>query len=182
MSDDRPSELEDRAYMASVREFVEHLKRYVANRDAVKQLERDATQNVAALGAEPPVGHVVQAQDGTQWHQSVALREGISLCRRPTSGVTEYAVMKHAPTGNEILNRGTDVGEVLKTFVQNQRQALRDFKESLATQVKTFLAENYPGHDLSRVAEGVMDKFTSQEKSERRTLHHQQKRGNRIGI
>lgn len=189
MSDNQPSELEDRAYMESVRQFVEHLKRYVANRDAVKQLDQDMTKTAlnASLEAQQPTqGNPIQTNDGTQWHRSLALFDDTSLCSRPAAGATEYAVVKHSPTtgGNEILNRGMDATEVLRAFVQEQRQALQTRKEAVAAQVKEFLAEKYPGHDLPRVVESFMCKFTTQKASERQAIRHdrQQKRGYGIGI
>jgi hypothetical protein len=189
MSDNQPTELEDRAYMESVRQFVEHLKRYVANRDAVKQLERYTTQTAMTASVDSPKpaqGNPIQTTDGTPWPRSVALFDDTSLCCRPAAGATEYAVVKYSPTTgrNEILNRGMDATEVLRAFVQEQRQALQTRKEAVAAQVKEFLAEKYPGHDLTRVVESFMHKFTTQRASERQAIRHdhQQKRGYWIGV
>ena len=60
---------------------------------------------------------------------------------------------------NEIWNRGGDAGKVLKTFTQEQRQALQVWTEDMAAQVREFLTEKFPGQDLSRVTDSFMLRF-----------------------
>ena len=162
----RPTELEDKAHAEAVRHFAEHLKQFPASREAVERLERDIAKialaaNMAA--ARPtPQQNVIQADDGAQWHRSVDLMENIRLCHRPITGGAEYAVMEHFPARytNEIWNRGWNAAEVLKVFTQEQRQALQIWTEDMTAQVQEFLAEKFPGQDLSRVADGFMHRFT----------------------
>ena len=88
--------------------------------------------------------------------------DNIYLCHLPITGGAEFAVVEHFPAGdrNEIWNRGRNAIEVLRVFVQEQRQALRVWTEDLATQVREFLAETYPGQDMSRAASSFMHQLT----------------------
>lgn len=60
---------------------------------------------------------------------------------------------------NEIWNRGWNAAEVLRSFAQEQQQALQIWRVDMQAQVKEFLAEKYPGQNMSRVAEGLMSRF-----------------------
>jgi hypothetical protein len=73
---------------------------------------------------------------------------------------------------NEILNRGWNTTEVLKAFTLRQRQALQVWTEDLTAQVKEFLAEKFPGHDLSRVADAFIQKCTTQAVSQKHSPTH----------
>ncbi len=77
-----------------------------------------------------------------------------------------------------------DAAEVLNAFAQDQCQAPQTFKDAVTGEVKGFLAEKYPGQDLTRVVESFMHKFTTQRASELQTLRHdqQQKPGYWIGV
>ena len=124
--------------------------------------------------AKPPIKeNVIQADDGAQWHKSVDLMENIHFCHRPISYGAEYAVMEHFPAcgTNEIWNRGWNAAEVLKSFSQEQRQALQLWTEDMTAQVKEFLAEKFPGQDLSRVANGFMHRFTHAALHQQTKLH-----------
>ena len=174
----RPTELEDKAHAEAVRHFAEHLKQFPASREAVERLERDIAKialaaNMAA--ARPtPQQNIILADDGAQWHKNVELMENIHLCHRPISYAVEYAVVEHFPARgtNEIWNRGWNAGEVVKAFTQEQRQALQIWTEDMTAQVKEFLAEKFPGQDLSRVADAFIHKCTTQAASQKHTLTH----------
>ena len=172
----RPTELEDKAHAEAVRHFAEHLNQFPASREAVERLEQNIAKialaaNMAA--AKPtPQQDVIQADDGAQWHKSVDLMENIHFCHRPISYGAEYAVVEHfrARGTNEIWNRGWNAAEVLKVFTQEQRQALQVWTEDMTAQVKEFLAEKFPGQDLSRVADAFIHKCTTQAVSQKHTL------------
>jgi hypothetical protein len=174
----RPTELEDKSYAEAARHFAEHLKQFPASREAVERLERDVAKialaaNMAA--AKPaPQPNVILADDGAQWHKSVDLMDNIHLCHRPIFYGAEYAVVEHFPARgtHEIWNRGWNAGEVLKVFTQGQRQALQIWTEDMATQVKEFLSEKFPGQDLSRVADAFIHKCTTQAVSQKPNLTH----------
>lgn len=75
--------------------------------------------------------------------------------------LTEFAVIERFATGtNEIWTKGRNVIDVLKAFTHDQRQALQIWTEDMAVQVKEFLAEKYPGHDMTRIAENFLHRFT----------------------
>ena len=186
----RPTELEDKAHAEAVWHFSEHLKQFPASREAVDRLERDLAKiglaaNVAA-SKPTPTGDSIRADDGTQWHKSVELMENMFLCHRHIMGGAEYAVVEHFPTRgtNEIWNRGGNAVEVLRMFAQEQRQALQIWTEDMGVQMKEFLAEKFPGQDLSRVANAFIHKCTTQAVSQKHSLtsdHAQnQSRGVRI--
>jgi hypothetical protein len=88
--------------------------------------------------------------------------ENIFLCHRSTTSGAEYAVAEHFPArgANEIWDRGWNAVEVLKSFTQEQRQALRVWTEDITAQVKEFLAEKFPGQDLNRVAGSSIHRFS----------------------
>jgi hypothetical protein len=73
------------------------------------------------------------------------------------------------------------MGEVLKAFTQAQRQTLQLWTEDMTAQVKESLTENFPGQDMSRVADCFMLHF-NRTVSQRQTQTHgqNQSRGVRI--
>ena len=92
--------------------------------------------------------------------------------------------MEHFPAHgtNEILNRGWNAGEVLKSFTQEQRQALQVWTEDMTAQVKEFLAEKFPGHDLSLVADAFIHKCTTQAVSQKHSLTHNHEQNHSRGV
>ena len=183
----RPTEIEDKAHVEAVRHFADHLKQFPASRDAIKHLERDVAKtalDVLAASQRPPQGNPLLADDGSQWHESIHLFDNIFVCHRPTANGTEYAVVEHFPANgrNEICSRGRNAVEVLKAFTHDQRQALQIWTDDMTAQVKEFLAEKYPGQDMSRVADSFIHKFTTQAVAQKESRNHQQKHSRRIGV
>jgi hypothetical protein len=174
----RPTELEDKAHAEAVRHFADHLKQFPASRIAIERLERDVAKIALAanMATSKPTSkqNVILADDGRQWHKSVELMGNIHLCHRPISYGAEFAVVERFPAHgtNEILNRGWNTMEVLKAFTQGQRQTLQVWTEDLTAQVKEFLAEKFPGHDLSRVADAFIQKCTTQAVSQKHSPTH----------
>ena len=178
--DRRPTVLEEKAHTEARRHFAEHLKQFPVSREAVKRLERDMAKialvaNMAA--SKTTQGNPIETDDGKQWHKSVDLMDNFHLCHRPITGGAEYAVVEHFPARgtNEIWNRGGNAVEVLKAFVKDQRQALQIWTEDMTAQVKEFLAEKYPGQDMSRVADSFMHRFThsvSHEEAQKQNRGH----------
>ncbi|PYJ63904.1 MAG: hypothetical protein DME24_00470 [Verrucomicrobia bacterium] len=183
----RPTEIEDQAHVETVRHFAEPLKQFPTSRDAVKHLERDVAKtalDVLAASQRPPQGNPLLADDGSQWHESIHLFDNIFVCHRPTANGTEYAVVEHFPANgrNEICSRGRNAVEVLKAFTHDQRQALQIWTDDMTAQVKEFLAEKYPGQDMSRVADSFIHKFTTQAVAQKESRNQQQKHSRRIGV
>jgi hypothetical protein len=132
--------MEDKAHTEAIRHFAEHLKQFPASHEAIDRLELgiakiDLTANMAASKTTPS-GNAIQADDDTQWHKSVELKENIFLCHRPVAG------------------------EVLRMFALEQRQALRGWTEDMSAQVQEFLTEKFPGQNLSRVTDSFMHRLT----------------------
>jgi len=184
----RPTELEDKAHAEAVRHFAEHLKQFPVSREAVERLERDVAKVTLAanMAAARPTPHqnVIQADDGAQWHKGVDLMENIHLCHRPITGGAEYAVVEHFPARGtyEIWNRGWNAVEVLKGFTQEQRQALQVWTEDMNAQVQEFLAEKFPGQDLSRVADAFIHKCTTQSVSQKQSHDHSHEQKHSRGV
>jgi hypothetical protein len=185
----RPTEIEDKAHVEAVRHFAEQFKQFPASREAVTYLERYTAKtvlDVLAASQRAPQENPILSDDGGQWHRSVDLFDNTFVCHRPTPNGTEYAIVEHFPSNgrNEIWHQGRNALEVLKAFTQDQRRALQIWTEDMAAQVNEFLAEKYPGQDMSRVADSFIHKFTTQAVSEKHgiTHSHQQKHSRGIGI
>jgi hypothetical protein len=180
MSSHRPNEIEDQAHEEAVRHFAEQLKQFPASRYAVKRLERDIAKIALAILAasrRPLEANPIVTDDG-QWHNSVGLFDNVFVCHRQTINGPEYAVVERFPSGaNEIWNRGRNAVDMLKAFTHDQRQALQIWTEDMTAQLKEFLAEKYPGHDMSRVAESFLHRFTH---SETHSHQQSQSRGMRV--
>lgn len=174
----RPTELEDKAHAEVIRHFAGHFKQFPASRETIDRLERDIAKiSLAAnMAASKPKlkENFVQADDGAQWHRDVELAENIFLCHRPVISSAEYATVEHSPkTGvGEVLNRGWNAAEVVKEFTQQQRQTLQLWAEDVRAEVGEFLAERFPTHDLSRVADSLMHRLATQTPSHRHTQSH----------
>jgi len=50
--------------------------------------------------------------------------------------------------------------ELLRAFIANQREVLRLWIGDVAAQVNEKLAEKYPGEDLTRVADALVNRFS----------------------
>ena len=163
----RPTEIEDQAHADATHHFADQLKQFPASRDAVKRLERDIAKIALAIlsaSRRPPEANPIVTDDGAQWHNSLGLFDDVFVCHRQTVAGPEYAVVERFPSGtNEIWNRGRNAVDVLKPFTQDQRQALQIWTEDMNAQLKEFLAEKYPGRDMSRVAESFLRRFTHAE-------------------
>jgi len=188
-TDRRPSDIEEKAHVEAMRHFAGHLQQFPASQVAVKQFERNAAKTALAVSvaaSRPPAeGNPIMADDGTQWRKSVDLFDNIFVCHRSSATGTEYAVVEHfrANGRNEIWTTGRNAEEVLRAFAREEQQALKTWADDMAAQVREFLAEKYPGQDMSRVAGGFMGRF-SQAVSHQQTLaqNHQQKRGGGVKI
>lgn len=177
----RSTEIEDQAHTEAVHFFADQLAQYTASRGLVTRLERDIAKiALAALAASRNSSRANQivTDDGSQWNKGVDLFENIFVCHRETAAETEFAVVERFSSGaNEIWMRGRSAVEVLKTFAHDQRQALQIWTEDIAAQVKEFLAEKYPAHDMTRVAEDFLHRFARVE-----TRSHQQSQSRSIRV
>jgi hypothetical protein len=185
----QPTKLEDQAYAEARQHFAGDFHQLPASQDAVKQLERGLAKtaiavNLAASQAKPG-DSPLQTDDGAQWHKGVELFDNLCMCYRPGIHASEYAVVERFPNGkNEIWERGYNAVEVLRAFANGQKKALQTWADDLKAQVTEFLAEKYPGQDLSRVAEAFVLRCTTETVSQKQAIahNHQQKYGGGIGI
>lgn len=110
----------------------------------------------------PAEGNPILSDDGAQWRKSVDLFDNNFVCQRSSATGTEYAVVEHFPANgrNEIWTTGRNAEEVLRAFAREERQALKTWTDDMAAQIREFLAEKYPAHEMSRVADGFMRRFS----------------------
>jgi hypothetical protein len=85
------------------------------------------------------------------------------------------------PSGErkEVLNSGHNVRDVLREFLNDQKQVLNLWKDDVKEQVKEHLDKNYPRQDMSIVVESFEIKM-SRAVSEIKSLAQNQSRGIRI--
>lgn len=174
----RLTEIEGQAHSEALRHFAARLKEFPHNRELVKRLEQDIAKialAAMAVSSKPANGIPVVADDGSQWFKSLDLFENVFVCHRGTPIGLEYAVGEQLSSGTtEMWAKGRNVVEVLKTFTHDQRRALQAWTEEMAAQVREFLALQYPGEDLKRVADTLMWQFTHDKNSAdaRPLVHH----------
>jgi hypothetical protein len=173
----RPTPLEDRAYAEARQHFIEHLNQFPASQDAVKNLERNLASTAQAVSTaatkSSPQGDPFQSDDGVQWHRGIDLFDNLRVNYRPTQYAAEFAVMEQFPNGHhEIWNRGYSAVDVLRAFTSEQRQTLQKWSDDLKAQVAEFLAEKYPGEDMSRVADAFVLKCTTESVARKHAITH----------
>ena len=151
---ERPTELQENANVEAMAGFKEQLSQFNANCDALRNIERNLpiTANDTLKAAKAPIGQVIQTNDGTCWQRDVDLANLTSVCHRHTPVGVEFAVVERLPLKSgemkDALNIGQDIRDVLQSFVRDQRQVLRIWKDDVTAQVKEHLAEKYPDQEI----------------------------------
>jgi len=172
-NDHTPTALEEQALAEAQQHFAGHLNQFPASRDAIRRLEENLSRTALAVNLTTsrtaPSRTRIQTHDGASWYKSVDLTDSVCACYRPTSAGTEFAVVERSPycDAQDVVARGRNATEDLRTFAAKQRQALQLWTEDMTAQVNEFLTEKYPGKDMSRVAERFMHRFT-------RSVSHEQ--------
>ncbi|MFO1488713.1 MAG: hypothetical protein U1F83_10455 [Verrucomicrobiota bacterium] len=72
----RPTSLEDKAYIATMRHFVNDLNQFAAGSDAVKQIECNLSATALSIriaARQQQKRNPILADDGTRWHKCVDL-------------------------------------------------------------------------------------------------------------
>jgi hypothetical protein len=180
-----PTPLQEQANFEAMQHFAEQLKQFNANCDALRNIERNLpmTANDALKAAQVSPGQVIQTDDGAEWQHGVDLTNLTCVCHRHAPAGLEFAVVECLPLKSQelkdVLNKGHNVGDVLQTFVRDQRQVLRVWKDDVTAQVREHLAEKYPGQDMNIVAESFEIKM-ARAISETRSVIQSQSRGVRI--
>ena len=179
---ERPTALEESAYVEARTHFAEHLKQFKADCENLHNLERNltVTANGAFQAALQSSGRVIQTDDGAEWQHGVDWMKDVSLCHRRTPPGLEFAVVEtmrlKSGAMKEALNSGHDAREVLQTFARDQRQVLQVWKDDVIAQVREHLAEKHPHQDMSRVVESFDIKL-ARDISRRETLAQNRSRG-----
>lgn len=157
--------LEEQACAEASERFIEHLQQFPITRMAVERLEMDMAKialaaNLAA--SKTPTAQSIDTYDGKQWFKDIGLINNVYLCHRRVTGGVEFAIVEHIPSkgSNEIWSWGRNAIEVLRVFVQEQRKMLEVWTEDLAAQVKEFLAQTYPGQNMSRATSTFIHQLT----------------------
>jgi hypothetical protein len=160
LDDQCPSAQEEQACREACLHFADQLKQFPLTSEAVARLERNLSiiALAANIAASQSTDKFIEVDDGNKWHKSVDLFENICLCHRLINGTMEYAVVEHFQIHQtyEIWNRGWNAIEVLRSFIEEQHHALRVWRGDIKVQVKEFLAEKYPGQDMSRVTDSLI--------------------------
>ena len=104
------------------------------------------------------------AGDCLKWHRCVDLFDNICVCHRPTGAGLEFSVVERwglkPGERSEVLVRGCNALELLRAFIAIQREVLRPWMGDVAAQVTEKPAEKYPGQDLNRVSDALVNRLT----------------------
>jgi hypothetical protein len=182
----RPTAHEESANAEAMIVFADQMAQFNAHCDALRNIERNLpiTVSDALKAAQVSSGRVIQTDDGTEWQHGINLTNVTSVCHRRTPAGLEFAIVECLPLKSkerkEVLNSGYDIREVLKTFVGDQRQVLRIWKDDVTAQVREHLAEKYPGQDLNIVAGSFEIKMARAISETRMANHQSQSQGIRI--
>jgi len=167
-NDRRPTALEEQAYSETKEQFAEHVRQFGLGQDAIENLERNmfgvARSVTEAASRRTGHGDTPLAGDGLKWNRCFDLFDNICVCHRPTGAGLEFSVVERCglkPLERcEVLVRGCDPLELLRTFIASQREVLRLWIGDVAAQITEKLAEKYPGHDLTRVSDAIVSRLT----------------------
>jgi hypothetical protein len=152
-------------------QFAEHLTQFGLGRDAINNLERNidgvARSVIEAASGRRRQGDALLTDGGLKWNRCVDLFDNICVCHRPTDAGVEFAVVERwglKPSERcEVLVQGGDALELLRAFIANQLEVLRLWIGDVAAPVNEKLAEKYPGEDLTRVTDALVNRLTQME-------------------
>jgi len=180
----RPSEMEEQAYAEIRQRFAEQMEESSAVHSAIQRLEQDLTRHTSnafrqAVSHTSRPENLIETDDGQQWQRSVNLTDDCCLCYRTTGHRADFAVVERSSlTGtSEVLTRSRAALAALQDFAAVQRETLRIWTEDMAAQISEYLTEKYPGQNMSRVANGFLQRFTQTE-----TLAQSREQGRGCGM
>jgi hypothetical protein len=156
---ERPTALQESAAVETNAAFSKQMQQFKDTCGVIHDLESNLTTigNEAFRAALLSPGRAIQTDDGTEWRHGLDLSKITSICHRRTEAGLEFAIVECLPLPSgetkEVLNSGHNVREVLQTFMRDQRQVLRLWKEDATTQVREHLEQKYPHHDMNIVVE-----------------------------
>ena len=180
-----PTEQEEQVAAEANAVFAEQIKHFKNACGALQDIESNLTTigNEAFKTALLSPGRTIQTDDGTEWRHGLDLSNITSICHRRTEAGLEFAVVEclSLPSGKrkEVLNSGHNVRDVLRDFLNDQKQVLNLWKDDVKEQVKEHLDKNYPRQDMGIVVESFEIKM-SRAVSEIKSLAQNQSRGIRV--
>jgi len=155
-------------YFEAKEQFGEYLRQFELGQNAIYNPERNivevAQSVVEAASRGTAQGDALVARDGLRWHRCVDLFDNICVCHRPAGAGQEFSVVERWGLKQvercEVLVRGCDPLELLRGFIVSQREVLRLWIGDAAAQITEKLAEKYPGQDLTRVTDALVNRLT----------------------
>lgn len=180
-----PTEQEEQVAAETNAVFAEQIKHFKNSCDALHDLESNLTTigNDVFKAALLSPGRTIQTDDGAEWRHGLDLSNITSICHRRTEAGLEFAVVECLPLSSgerkEVLNSGHNIRDVLREFLNDQKQVLNLWKDDVKEQVKEHLDKNYPRQDMSIVVESFEIKM-SRAVSEIKSLAQNQSRGIRV--
>jgi hypothetical protein len=182
--DRRLTEMEEQAYAEIRQRFAEQMEESSAVHSAIQRLEQDLTRHTGnafrqTVSRTSRPENLIETDDGQQWQRSVDLTDDCCLCYRTTGQHADFAVVERSSLAgtNEVLTRSRTVPAALQGFAAIQRETLRIWTEDMAAQVSDYLTEKYPGQNMSRLANGFLQRFTQTE-----TLAQSREQGRGYGM
>jgi hypothetical protein len=185
MNHDQNPKQEERVAVETNTAFAEQIKHFKNACGALQDIESNLTTigNEAFKTALLSPGRTIQTDDGAEWRHGLDLSNITSICHRRTEAGLEFAVVECLPLPSgerkEVLNSGHNVRDVLREFLNDQKQVLNLWKDDVKEQVKEHLDKNYPRQDMSIVVESFEIKV-SRAVSEIKSLAQNQSRGVRV--
>jgi hypothetical protein len=174
----------EQAYAEIRQRFARQMEESNAVRGSVQRLEQDLTRRTGnafrqAVSRTSRPENLIETDDGQQWQRSVDLTDDCCLCYRTTGHLADFAVVERSSlTGtSEVLTRSRAALAALQDFAAVQRETLRIWTEDMAAQISEYLTEKYPGQNMSRVANGFLQRFTQTE-----TLAQSREQGRGYGM
>lgn len=182
---EQPTALQESANAEAMTVFAENMNQFKGVCDVVRDIEGNLTaiSHDALRATLHSSDRAIQVDDGMEWRHDLDLTKITSICHRCTVSGLEFAVVECLPLKSgemkSVLNKGQDLGELLRSFMHDQRQVLNLWKGDLKAQVSEHLAEKYPDQDMGIVVESFEIKL-ARAISETRVVAPNQNRGMRV--
>ena len=138
--------------------------------DKLREVEARA-RGLGSLDSQAHGGHTELAEsagDRSPWEICTSLmrlnNNEVYLCKRACEHGLEYAVIDQAPAASayakargslEILRTGDNPRQVLRDYLQSERETLQLMASDITANVRLVMAERFPKQDLRRVVNEI---------------------------
>jgi hypothetical protein len=138
--------------------------------DKLREVETTA-RGLGALDSQTEGGptELPESAGGrSAWEVCVSLmrldRNEVLLCKRICEHGLEYAVIDHSPAASayakafgplDVLRTGDNPRQVLREYLQGERETLQLMASDITANVRLLIAERFPKQDLRRVADEI---------------------------